>query len=88
MSLTCGRAGLPHEVVVLLAGEGGALQVAVRVVQERLGAALELLLQLAGRRVQLLLHPLGNKVGSSERGRCLAQTTPFARVTVTHPGLS
>lgn len=60
MSLTCGRAGLSHEVVVL-AGEAGALQVAVRVVQERLSAAFKLLLQLAGRRVQLLLHPLGNK---------------------------
>lgn len=55
VSRTCGHAGLPQELLLLL-----PLQVAVRVVQEGLGAGLELLLQLAGRRVQLLLHLLSS----------------------------
>lgn len=80
VSLTCGRAGLPHEVVVL-AGIVGALQVAVRVVQERLG--LGLLLQLAGRRVQLLLHPLRDKGGHVSNRRWAG--TPVARVNALTP---
>lgn len=49
-------AGLSHEVV-LLVGEGGALNVGVCVVQEQFTADLRLLfLQLAGGRVQLLLR--------------------------------
>lgn len=58
--LTCAGAVLPHEVVVLT-GDGGALEVAVRVVQERLAADLRLLLlQLAWRRIQLFLCHLSN----------------------------
>lgn len=49
-------AGLSHEVV-LLVGEGGALNVGVCVIQEQFTADFRLLfLQLAGGRVQLLLR--------------------------------
>lgn len=52
---------LPREVVVL-AREGGALDVAVCVVQERFTTDLSLLFpQLAGGRVQLLLYFLNDK---------------------------
>lgn len=92
VTLTCGRAGLPHEVVVL-AGDGGSLQVAVGVVQERLGAGLGLLLQLVGRQVQLLLHFLSGRgvhVSVVAAQKChffLFFLFFFARVSVTHPVL-
>lgn len=65
----------------MLAGDGGTLQVAVRVVQERL--PLGLLLQLAGRRVQLLLHPLRDRDG--EVSALAGEEHHFARVDALTP---
>lgn len=58
-------AALPHEVVGGL-GQGGSLKVAVCVVQEGFAQLCLLLLQLAGRRVQLLLRFLNDTCKSGD----------------------
>lgn len=71
---SCGRsdlpwiftsAALPHEVVGGLS-QGGSLKVAVCVVQEGFAQLCLLLLQLAGRRVQLLLRFLNDTCESGD----------------------